>query len=255
MRLKPLRGAGGLSRCRARAVPGLWRSSAAPRARSAVSGGGVCGANAAVRVRPPHRQPELCFRVRRARHMARPVPPQAEVPQHAQLFGRAAKANTVLRHLSYFGLWFKTLLGLNKNFPCTVQGTRETESTLRSSPVPGSHVLQCSCSVLLPAAASQQHSREVPGAPAASRVLPAPWHGLGTQRLLQGLCPLVLALPFGVGKVHALFPWETDRTLCHFFLTCCSPDWWGSCVPAPSPLADGAGISVSREAGTAVPVF
>lgn len=33
--------------------------------------------------------------------------------------------------------------------------------------------------------------------------------------------------------------------LCRFFLTCGSPDWWGSCVPAPSPRADGAGISES----------
>lgn len=99
-------------------------------------------------------------------------------------------------------------------------------------------VLQCRC---LPAA-QPRGARGSRWIPVPAGPLPRPEH---TAQCVPGSLLPGFAFAFGVGKGHTLFPWGTDRNLCHFFLTCRSPSWWGLRVPAPSPLADGAGISES----------
>lgn len=64
-----------------------------------------------------------------------------------------------------------------------------------------------------------------------------------TARVPVSLLPAA-AFAFGVGK-GTLCSLGSDSNLCCFFLTCGYLIWWGSYVPAPSPLADGAGISES----------
>lgn len=102
--------------------------------------------------------------------------------------------------------------------------------------MPVCHVLQGCCS---PGCCSRQHSP----CPQLPRDPPAAARAHSVSSRASAPC---VRLCFWRGEGHSLFPQGTDRNLCHFFLPCGSPNcWWGLCVPAPSPLADGAGISES----------
>lgn len=85
-----------------------------------------------------------------------------------------------------------------------------------------------------PVLPSQQHSRrcpELPLEPCRARA-----HSAGS-----GLSAACCWLWFWLGEGERSVSVGSDS----FFLTCGYPNWWVSCIPAPSPLADGAGISES----------